>query len=98
NDREPHPPVCPSHHWSLPAVEGDVPHNPDSIHPEHGSNAPAVSCPAQQPSMGERSVVIPSPSCSAAHRKTHICGGGGGGADAAASAAAWAACKSLYAL
>ncbi|MCI70755.1 hypothetical protein A2U01_0092018, partial [Trifolium medium] len=43
NDREPHPIVCPSHHRSLLAMEGDVPHNPDSIHPEHGSDAPAVS-------------------------------------------------------
>ncbi|MCI57410.1 hypothetical protein A2U01_0078661, partial [Trifolium medium] len=42
NDREPHPTVCPSHHRSLPAVEGDMPHNPDSIHPEHGSDAPTV--------------------------------------------------------
>ncbi|MCI39898.1 hypothetical protein A2U01_0061130, partial [Trifolium medium] len=32
----------PSHHRSLPAVEGDVPHNPDSKHPEHGSDALAV--------------------------------------------------------
>ncbi|MCI61860.1 hypothetical protein A2U01_0083117, partial [Trifolium medium] len=74
---------------------GDVPDNPDSKHPEHGSDAPVVSwfvsenaqpgqsaggtadsmtesepklCnPEQQPSVGESSVVIPSPSCSTAH-------------------------------
>ncbi|MCI87965.1 hypothetical protein A2U01_0109250, partial [Trifolium medium] len=42
NDREPHPTVCPSHHWSLPDAEGGVPHNPDSKHPKHGSDAPTV--------------------------------------------------------
>ncbi|MCI55437.1 hypothetical protein A2U01_0076688, partial [Trifolium medium] len=40
------------------------------------SDAPAVSWsvsesgPADQPSVGERSVVIPSPSCSASHRES----------------------------
>ncbi|MCI42545.1 hypothetical protein A2U01_0063782, partial [Trifolium medium] len=29
-----HPTLCPSPHLSHPAVVGDVPHNPDSKHPE----------------------------------------------------------------
>ncbi|MCI31540.1 hypothetical protein A2U01_0052752, partial [Trifolium medium] len=82
-------------HQNHPAVVGDVPHSPDSIHPEHGSDVPAVSwsvaenaqsgqsdgdtagsmkesesgpcSPVWQSSVGEKSVVIPSPSYNVAH-------------------------------
>ncbi|MCI74221.1 hypothetical protein A2U01_0095485, partial [Trifolium medium] len=39
-DIRPHLTLCPATHRSLPAAEDDVPHNPDSKHPEHGSDAP----------------------------------------------------------
>ncbi|MCI44312.1 hypothetical protein A2U01_0065551, partial [Trifolium medium] len=39
----PHLALGPSPHQSHPATVGDVPESPDSKHPEHGSDAPAVS-------------------------------------------------------
>ncbi|MCI76738.1 hypothetical protein A2U01_0098008, partial [Trifolium medium] len=39
----PHPALDPSLHQSHPAVVDDVPDNPDSEYPAHGSDAPAVS-------------------------------------------------------
>ncbi|MCI91946.1 hypothetical protein A2U01_0113242, partial [Trifolium medium] len=37
------PALGPSPHQSHPAVEDDVPDNPDSIYPKYGSDAPAAS-------------------------------------------------------
>ncbi|MCI45790.1 hypothetical protein A2U01_0067029, partial [Trifolium medium] len=93
----PHQFVGLTRHRRHPA-EGGLPHNLDPKHPEHVSDAPAVSWvvsesdpayqvsagttgsmmgsesgpynPGQQPSVGERNVVIPSPSCDAAHRES----------------------------
>ncbi|MCI37620.1 hypothetical protein A2U01_0058844 [Trifolium medium] len=39
----PHQSVCPSHRRRHTAMEGGVHDSPDSIHPERGSDAPAVS-------------------------------------------------------
>ncbi|MCI73608.1 hypothetical protein A2U01_0094872 [Trifolium medium] len=38
-----HPALSPSLHQSHPAMVDDEPDNPNSKHPEHGSDAPAVS-------------------------------------------------------
>ncbi|MCI86840.1 hypothetical protein A2U01_0108121 [Trifolium medium] len=39
----PHQSVSPAPHLNHPAAVGDVSDNPDSKHPEHGSDAPSAS-------------------------------------------------------
>ncbi|MCH79571.1 hypothetical protein A2U01_0000322 [Trifolium medium] len=52
----PHLSLCPSPHQSHPAAVGDVPGNPDSRYPEHGSGAPAVSYSVSENAQSGQSV------------------------------------------